>query len=200
MTESSTPRPLRAFVALHLSDELRRAVQDLQDQLRRESPGAGIKWARVDQIHLTLNFLGDVQTAAIDELALALRRACAGQNLLHLRLGRLGCFPELRSPKVIWLGVEGDTERVQSLQSRIEQETTPFSGHQEERAFHPHLTLARVKHVSPPERNRLAEVLKSRQAVALGDWIVREVVLMKSVLSSAGPAYTPLATIPLAAT
>jgi 2'-5' RNA ligase len=200
MTQSSEPQTFRAFVAMHLSDDLRLAVSCLQNELREELAKAGVKWTRVDQIHLTLKFLGDVEAAAIGELTLALHRACAGHDLFHLRLEQLGCFPELRSPRIIWLGLGGETERLRSLQTRIEQETAPFTGHEDERSFHPHLTLARVRHVSPPERSHVAQVLEAKQATALGDWTVREVVLMKSVLSSAGPTYTPLAVIPLAAT
>ena len=202
--DGMTPYPkagtLRTFVAMHLTDDVRRSVRDLQDQLRKELAISGVKWTRIEQVHLTLKFLGSVDDTATEGLTAALRRACVGQEMFRFRLERLGGFPDLRFPRIVWLGVSGETERLDSLQAQIERETAPFSSHTEQRPFHPHLTLARVKQVSPSERSHLEQLLKARQLSALGNWTVREVVLMKSVLASEGPTYTPLAVIPLAAT
>lgn len=200
MRDQPKPETIRAFIAANLPDNLRLAISALQDRLRNEADIPGIRWTPAEQVHLTLKFLGNVPETALGGLAAALQRACAGQRAIHLRLEQLGCFPELESPKIIWLGIAGHTQNLEALQTRIEQQTAPLSGHDEERLFHPHLTLARVKHVSPPERSRLVQIIQARQTVMLGDWVVHEVALVKSLLSSAGPTYTALAVIPLETT
>jgi RNA 2',3'-cyclic 3'-phosphodiesterase len=191
---------IRTFIAMQLTEELRQGVQTLQSQLRQEIPSQSVRWTRTDQVHLTLKFLGDVPASAIDRLAAALSRACAGQGILRLRLERLGCFPDVRFPKILWVGVSGERERLQSVQSRLEQETAWLLARKEDRPFHPHLTIARLRPLSPRDCRRLEQVVQASEVLRLGDWIVQEVVLMKSVLAKEGPTYTPLAVIPLATT
>ena len=191
---------VRTFVAMNLTEDLRLAIEELRRRLEQERGSDHVKWTRVEQVHLTLKFLGAVPQSSIDDLATAVRRASVGHHVFRLRLARLGCFPDLRIPKIVWVGITGETDRLRALQARIEQETAPFSSPEEDRAFHPHLTVARAKHLDPAERRWLAHLIQTHETLTLGDWMVRELVLMKSVLGGGGPTYTPLVAIPLAAT
>ena len=128
----------------------------LQSSLR--TSGADVRWAAVSSIHLTLKFLGEVDPAVIPKLAESLREASASEQSLMLRLHSLGCFPDQKNPKVIWCGVDGDIDRLGLLQTKVNKVCNNLGFPSEDRPFHPHLTLGRVK----GKRNlqRLLEYIK----------------------------------------
>ncbi len=134
---------MRTFIAVPLPQECHKMLEEIQAKLR--STGAGVGWVNVPSIHLTLKFLGEVDPETIPRLASALRTASEGQAGFTLRLHGVGGFPDLRSPRVIWCGVEGETQHLRRLQERVEDACIQLSFPSEGRDFHPHLTLGRVQ-------------------------------------------------------
>src|SRR2546425_596522 len=141
--DASTADSIRAFIGLPLEPVLAAGIKKVQQRLN--SPGGAVRWISPEQLHLTLQFLGNVATDRLDDLTAALRRACARTAPFQLALEGAGCFPNTKSPRVVWIGIQGDLEPLRILQDQIAQETKNFGDHGAERAFQPHLTIGRVK-------------------------------------------------------
>ena len=185
---------IRSFIAVKLNEEAHLALRQVQGTLRKKPGGQVGKWINPESIHLTLKFLGDVPATRIAEISEALKQACAGHGPFDLSLEGLGCFPNLRRPRVIWAGVGGDVRTLRRLQQDVEEAMNRLGYAPEERDFSPHLTLARVERNARPgdveavgqevQRTILGEIARLR---------VEHVYLMRSDLRPAGAVYTELA-------
>jgi 2'-5' RNA ligase len=187
---------MRAFIAVKIAPALLDAASALQSRLESQCAGV-VHWSKPDQMHLTLCFLGDVAAEKIGPLESALRSACGGTRPLALRLERLGCFPNVNRPKVIWLGVNSAGEALQSLAQRVRQATQSFGEHQEDRSFQAHLTLGRIRQARPRELDKLSAAIANTAASSLGEWTANSVELMGSELLPSGARHTVLASMPL---
>ena len=186
---------MRLFVALPLPEPVKAAVAQVQRELKSAVRSAAVRWTPPEQIHLTLRFLGDVAASVLPELENALSRACRGVSPLELTACGAGAFPDDARPRVLWIGLSGQLDRLGSLQARIENETAPW-GQREERDFHPHLTLARIKDARPVDVRPIAQALSRLHARHLSSWHVGEVELMRSELTQYGAKHSTLITIP----
>src|ERR1035437_7704374 len=100
----------RLFIAVTIPEEVKTKIEEAQGKLRRALPERAVHWTRREQFHLTLKFLGDVDAARVEALGEAIRDACQGFGALHLRAERVGFFPDLRYPRVVWVGVKDQAE------------------------------------------------------------------------------------------
>jgi len=114
----------------------------MQQDLRKFK--ADVRWVAVPSIHLTLKFLGEVEPALIQNLFESLEKVSVSEGSLALRLHGLGCFPNVRNPRVIWCGIDGDIDGLARLQQKVEAVCQEFGFALEDRQFRPHLTLGRV--------------------------------------------------------
>jgi 2'-5' RNA ligase len=184
---------IRAFLAIDLPDSLRAHLSLVQGELK--SSQADVRWVPVGNIHLTLKFFGNVPDEDIGSLALAARQVAAEEGPFQLRVTMAGAFPSHRSPRVVWLGLGGDVVPLTRLYQKLEKAFAALGHLPEGRAFHPHLTLGRVK--SPANREKLAGMLVKMPPVDWPPFAVKELILFQSVLSPQGSKYTPLQVIPL---
>ena len=192
------PAAIRAFLSIALPAEVARAIDRVKRRLEEDGPGESVRWTPTEQIHLTLKFLGDVQVSALAEFEAALRTATAGCGPLNLQAEGLGCFPNPRQPRVLWVGLRGDLEALQELQARLDDATAPWTEKPENRPFHPHLTLGRVREGAFRQARRIGEVLAATAVPALGRWRAEQFHLMHSQLSPQGARHKVLASFPLA--
>ena len=102
----------RLFIAVTIPEEIKAKIEEAQAELRRALPAHGVRWTRREQFHLTLRFLGDVDAARVEPLGEAIRAVCRGFGPLHLRAERVGFFPDLRYPRVVWVGVQDQARAV----------------------------------------------------------------------------------------
>ncbi len=185
---------LRLFVAIELDERVREALARVQGELRSQ-PLPPLRWTRPEGIHLTLKFLGETAADRAPAIEAALRQALAGLSPLRVELGPLATFGG-RRPRVLWVGVAGDVDRLKDLQARVDRALQSLGFPREERAYSPHLTLARVPPsaavAGPALEQALAAVPPPQAAMD-----VREVSLMLSRLGPAGAAYERLAAFPL---
>ena len=192
MTVSDRPASLRLFVACELSDEIRAALARVQDELQNSGAG-NLRWVRPEGIHITLKFLGQVERERVPEVTAALASMIEPFRL-RLAPARLGGFGGARI-RVVWIGVEGDTEGLASIAQRVERALTPLGFPAERRPFEPHLTLARVPDRMPAaERGRLAGLVRDYRSAPLPSMIVTSASLIQSVLGPGGSVYHNLAT------
>ena len=189
---------LRAFIAIELSAELKRQISELQADLKRQAPELqALSWVRPEGIHLTLRFLGDMDERQIEPLTNVLKAAAATVPVFRLELRGLGGFPTPARTRVLWLGLTGDAEAISALhhlQATIEQEVVGLGFAGEERAYTPHLTLARVRNraVSGP----LAKLIMKEQDRMVGELRAGSVELIKSELRPSGALYSSLVEVP----
>lgn len=179
---------IRTFIAIPLSDRIREDLSNLQEELKKSQ--AQVKWVRPEGIHLTLKFLGNVEEERILEIEEAIGKKIKGYSPFLLSLGCLGAFPDLRRPRVIWVGVEEGASEVKELAKRIEKALLPLGFVKEDRPFSPHLTLGRVK--GPKNMERLKEILGPLTTKKLGSLNVHLIEIIKSQLTSKGAIYTTL--------
>ncbi len=183
---------MRTFIAVPLSAEVRSLLTEAQAKLR--SFGADVKWTAVPSIHLTLRFLGDIDPAALPHLSALVRAATSSEHPFELRAGGLGAFPDLRRPRVLWCGLDGDMTMLGSLQAKVERACLDAGFPSEERAFKPHLTLGRVRGKS--NLQQLLDYIKIASTAECG-FSVKEFDIYQSVLKPQGAVYTVLERIEL---
>ena len=191
------PDILRLFVAIELTETARQYILKLMDALR-EKRIQRLRWVNAEGIHLTLKFLGSVSEQLLASIVEAMEQAAEGISSFSLRLQGTGAFPDLGSPRVLWLGVQGELEPLLRLQERLEERLAAKGFPKESRAFSPHLTLARVRErLSSSERQQLATAMDSVQGMAGVDLPVRWLSLIESTLTRQGAVYTRRAQISL---
>ncbi|MBV9120809.1 MAG: RNA 2',3'-cyclic phosphodiesterase [Chloroflexi bacterium] len=186
---------IRAFVAIDPGGEVRRAVGELQQDLR----GAGVHatWVAPEACHLTLRFLGDVAPDLVAPIAKACREAASGLRVFDLQFMGAGAFPNLRRPRVLWLGVGGGSAALMDLHKAIEG-ALDATGFTPDRTFSPHLTIGRLKRLPGPEVLRtLSARLDALRARHFGRAHVSHALLLRSELLPSGPRYTALSEFPL---
>ncbi len=185
---------IRAFIAIDLPPAVLKAIGSLQDELKIGTKG--IRWVKSGNIHLTLKFLGDIPEELLDELGEILASVCKSRPPFKLSPGTPGGFPNIERPRVIWLGLVGELEKLDVLKQEIEKGCSSAGLPREKRSFHPHLTLGRVKDWRRKGPN-LADLLGRTKAVTANTFSVNAVHLYKSDLTRDGAVYTKLKSFPL---
>jgi 2'-5' RNA ligase len=184
---------MRLFVAIDLDEAARAAVGEEQKRLmRRAGRDKSIRWARPEQMHVTLVFVGHVDAARGAEIRAAMNDPIAVAPFAMV-FARLGVFPPHGAPTVLWLGVgEGERQAV-DVQRRVAERLERCGVPRERRPFHPHLTLARWRTARPSDRR----IVEADSGVVVATVNVPSVTLYESRLSSAGSTYTALTRAPL---
>ncbi len=188
---------VRLFVALTVPEGVKAKMEEVQAKLRRGAPERAVRWARREQFHLTLRFLGDVAAARVEALGEALRGACRGFGALHLRAQGVGFFPNQRYPKVAWVGVRDAAEQLPRLQQVVEAATEAFTTEKKEERFTGHLTLARIKGIRREEAEALGQAAAEMADRLFGQWTAYRIELMRSDLSPQGARHTGLGSFAL---
>ncbi|MBA3354386.1 MAG: RNA 2',3'-cyclic phosphodiesterase [Pyrinomonadaceae bacterium] len=186
----------RAFCAIDLSVGVRASLVRQINRLREAVPGAQASWSREENIHLTLKFLGEIQTSRLNNLSNAAARAVADFSRFQITLEETGVFPKHGSPRVLWIGIKDESGKLAEFHTRLEKACAREGFAREERPFHPHLTIARLR--KPQGARTLAAAHKEMRfepaVVAVSDLLV-----IRSELSGAGSRYTVISRHPLEA-
>lgn len=186
---------IRSFIAIDLPQETREKLAAIQEQLKQSR--AGVRWVKPGGIHLTLKFLGNILPAQVDDIAAAAAQLVRDEPTLTLCAAGLGTFPSPRKPRVIWLGLRGEVERLANIHAGLEKALEPLGFAREGRGFSPHLTIGRVK-----DRHRLQPLIDAMSTLELPEFNsfdADEIILYKSDLRPTGAIYTKLHRMPLAA-
>ena len=194
-------KQVRTFIAIELDETINAALADLQGQLKAKVPPGSVRWVKPGGIHLTLKFLGDVPANRIEEIERALVQACAGFPAFSFSVEGLGCFPNPRRPRVVWVGVQEESGTFAGLQEAIEDGMEKLGFAPEGRRFHAHLTLGRTqRRASSGDVRRLGRLVQEIEIGPLGQMEARSVSLIKSDLKPTGAVYTQLAAVRLEGT
>ncbi|RLB12212.1 MAG: RNA 2',3'-cyclic phosphodiesterase [Deltaproteobacteria bacterium] len=188
---------IRSFLAFELPGEMRDALSRLSSELRPLLPGA--RWVRAENIHLTVVFLGQVPESSIEGITGVAKSTCDRYGAFDIGLKGVGVFSGPRNPRVLWVGLQADLERMSNFRNVLQRKLRPFGVREEKRPFRPHLTLCRFKKGSrggPP----LEKILDGYQDFSGPFYRLQELILFKSDLTPAGSIYTKLARFSLAGT
>jgi len=189
---------IRAFIAVPLPHPLLDRLSALQRQLESQVPSRSVRWVRVEGIHLTLKFLGDTPTEKLPDIKRALAAVARHVPACTFTVGELGCFPNPRRPRVVWVGMQEPAGRLAALQDAIEEVMAPLGYPPEGRGFTPHLTLGRVRPgARRDEVSRVGEVVTGKTGEPLAEVSADHFALIRSVLKPTGAEYTTLEEFPL---
>jgi 2'-5' RNA ligase len=179
---------IRSFLAIELPKPILRKIEEVQGDLRLTR--ADVRWVSPEKIHLTLKFFGNIEESRIDPIFKSIEESVQNALPFSLKVRGVGAFPQMKNPRVIWMGLVNGSEALISLQKQIEDQLEKIGFQPEGRPFHPHLTLGRMK--SSRGKNELVGRMEKHKEEEFGDLPVERVVLFKSDLRPSGPIYTPL--------
>ena len=181
----------RLFIAVELPEAAKAELAGLTSAVR-ELDIRGARTVRVEGLHLTLKFLGDVEVSEVPKIASGMDRAAEPVEAFGLALGETGTFPSGGGARVLWVGVEGDTDALGRLRESVEDCMAEAGFRRERRAFNPHITIGRVRdRVSRGDRRRVMEALSEKEVAATAIR-VEGVSLMRSELRPDGARYERL--------
>lgn len=187
----------RLFIAVAVPDGIKQRLRTAQEELKEILPPGATACTKWDNLHFTLRFLGAVEGSRLTGLSGQLRQALAGCGELNLICERLGCFPDLRFPRVVWAWIHDADERLGSLCRNIEASVNGFTNQPPESRFVGHVTIARLKQIKRAEAERLAGFVERATTTQFGVWRCACVELIQSELSPHGSRYTTLDVFPL---
>jgi 2'-5' RNA ligase len=199
MTAESLSQRFRLFVAILVPEAVRIEMIRVQQELRRLAPHDAVRWTKPEQFHLTLRFLGDVSSDRAAALKESVQTVCSGESALRLRAQGVGFFPNTRSPRVIWVGVNDGEGHLVALQKKIENTVRRFTEEPGGENFEGHVTLGRFKHFKRQEIGELTVRAQTMKNQEFGEWTAQEIEIIRSELSPEGARYTSLAVFPLGA-
>jgi 2'-5' RNA ligase len=180
---------VRVFIAIDLDPHIKTNLTGFLTHLKNLGR-ARISWVRQEGMHLTLKFLGEVDEPLLEKVKALLQEVGAVSRPFLLKVRGTGVFPPgARNPRVLWVGVEEDPA-LGELQARLESSLKKLGFPREDRPFHPHLTLGRVK--SPGDLRLVLAELEKRRDDVFGEMMARTIILFRSTLKATGAEYAPL--------
>jgi len=189
---------IRAFIAAPLPEPILRQLATIQRRLANQVARGSVRWMRPEGIHLTLKFLGDTPTDKLAAIQETLAGVALSTPVCSLTVGGLGCFPDPRRPRVVWVGLQEPTGLLAGLQRAVERAMAPLGFPTEGRGFTPHLTLGRVaERASREEVAQVGDTVTKTAVGTLGDAVLDHLALIRSVLKPSGAEYSILATFAL---
>ena len=180
---------LRCFIAIEIPETIKKSIAAIIDNLKKSD----VKWVSEENIHITLQFLGETEESLIPDIKGALYKILAPYSHFYIKIVDVGCFPSGKRPRVIWVGIK-ESQSLINLYKDISNEMVKFGYQKEERGFTPHVTIGRVK--SNRNMRELLSRLDELKVTDFPDFEVQDIKLMKSELKPSGAKYYSLAEIP----
>ena len=193
----STEQTIRAFIAIELPEAVKTGLQDIQTRLTLPRYSF-VKCVAPEGIHLTLKFLGNIPAQKVADITSVMEQASQGVNPFKLQLTEVGAFPNMRRPRVVWVGIKGDVDKLIGWQQRLDDGLVLLGFTKEARPFTPHLTLARLReNCSPGDILHIGEMVASSHVEVNYNFTVNSLNLMRSQLFPTGAVYSSLAEVKL---
>lgn len=188
---------IRLFVAVPLPAAAIAACTQVVDTVRMGPLGRVPRWVHLDNLHLTVRFLGDTPVELVPDVALALTDALAGHEAFEVELAGAGMFPGPRKPRTLWLGITRGATELGALAAEVDAPLVRLGWPHDTRAYRPHLTVARMDAVAPATGVTIAEDLAHVAAGWQTSFRATQVVLYRSHLGGGPPRHEPLVEVPL---
>lgn len=200
--ERPEPKPdgPRLFIAASLPSAVEDHLGHLLDDLSsRDLP---VRWTAPNALHLTLHFIGEVPTERAELVRMSFANLAPKSGQIKLRTGKLGVFPNEKRPRILWIGLEGQTDKLTALHREVGGMLDRLGIEREQTSFKPHLTLGRARDsVDQLFPFQLTEAFDSKSIQEIVshsvEFTISEVILYRSVLEKSGARYEPLASVRL---
>jgi RNA 2',3'-cyclic 3'-phosphodiesterase len=180
---------IRTFIGIDVGEAIRDRLVSLQENLATVE--SDVKWVEPENLHLTLLFLGEVDQRETIDICRAAQKAIQDMPAFTMSVEAVGCFPNIRRPRTLWVGIGQGADEVCAVHDAIEKPLLEMGNYRREtRGYTPHVTLGRVKSDRPSDA--LAKELQKHQTWSAGEVTVKDVRVMSSVLGSDGPTYSVL--------
>jgi RNA 2',3'-cyclic 3'-phosphodiesterase len=182
---------IRAFVAFPIPETITIRICDIQERLK--SYRLPVRWVKPENVHLTLKFFGEISLSTVNDIGKVLEDTVRVYAPLMFFIKGLGVFPNIKKPRVLWIGISGDIKPLSEIQANLEINLEKKGFAKENRPFKSHLTLGRIKGDIHPEN--LFDILRSFSNFTSEPFEAKELVLYKSELNPSGALYTKLQTV-----
>ena len=181
----------RIFAAIDISDTARQKISTYIENLRGEFLHLRVGWEKAEKLHLTLKFFGEIDEKQLANLIEAAEKTADQIADFKLQIKDTGVFPAKRNARVLWLGIEEESGKLQKLNEILETECERFGFAKEKRNFKPHLTIARLR-----EPNKSKELVGAhlRNEFESAEFRVSEIVIYESLLQKTGSIYSVVST------
>ena len=186
---------IRSFLAFDLPVEIKKTVEEVLYKAKQFD--LSIKWVPLMNIHLTIVFMGNIKEEDIRDMGKGIEKICSQTAIFNISLDNMGCFPNKRNPRVLWLGLEGEIERLSFFRDEIQKQLIPFGITPEKRPLRPHLTLGRFKKPDKKNALKVEELIESFKDISSSAQTLPELIQFRSDLKPSGAVYTKIASWPL---
>ncbi len=177
---------IRVFIAVEVPEDLKIALQKIQEIFK--NAGDRIRWVKPAGMHITLQFLGDIEVQSIPDIGGEIEQACMVRSPFDIRLAGTGSFPDVKRPRILWAGIREGAEEIKEIYKDLEPRLSGIGFAQERRPFRPHITLGRIKYIKDPERFK--SLIKQNSEVQIGSMTADAVHLIESRLRPDGAVYS----------
>ena len=184
---------MRTFIAIELPKNIISSIRKVQENLKNfgfKTFGKKIRWVRPENIHLTLKFSGDIKINDFEKIKIAISDAVDGYNPISLMGKGMGIFPSIKRPRILWVGIGGQTNQLFSLKKNLEEKLESAGFPKENKPFKGHLTLGRINGKINPQN--IADAINEFQGFETKAFTCDKIFLFQSELKTTGPIYKKL--------
>ena len=179
---------IRTFISIKLPESTISSINRIQDGLL--SYGFKVRWVRSQNIHLTLKFLGDIRETDVDRIGDAMTESAGEYGPITLNTKGIGTFPGIKRPRIVWVGITGQVDRLAGLQGTLEKRLAKLGFPEENRSFKGHLTIGRIKGRIDPKR--FLDAMHEFAEFGSTTFTADKIILFRSELKPSGAVYTEL--------
>lgn len=176
---------MRTFISIELTDKIKDNIEKVISRLKEQL--APINWVEKKNLHVTLKFLGNVEENDLGSLEDCVKQCTKGFKPFELSFAGIGAFPDLKHPRVLWIGTDVGGDKAKELADNVECEVSKKGFREEERDFSPHLTIGGIK--GKIDLAPLEGFISQHKDTGFGSVTVDRISIMKSTLKRTGPVY-----------
>jgi len=184
---------IRAFIAIPLDPKIQRVIERMHDHFKKIN--SDVNWVASKNIHITLKFLGDVNTEQINSAKQALATLYQSTRPFTVELSQLGAFPNINRPRTLWVGLKDNKQRLSRIAESLEKALSKIGFQGDQKPFSPHITIGRIR--SLKNFDALSKSISNYQIIESCAQTISKIILFQSILSSEGPTYKSLYQIKL---
>ncbi len=185
---------VRSFLAFELPEEIKGIISRVSGEMKKSPLNA--RWVKPGNIHLTVIFIGNILTDMLDDMGNHVSDVCSNYGPFKISVNGTGVFSNRQNPRVLWVGLDGEIDRMADFKNILQKRLKPFGIKEEKRRFNPHLTLGRFRKGAKSDAH-LDDLLLKYKSLTSKACMLRELVLFKSDLKPSGAVYTKLNSWPL---
>ncbi len=182
-------RLIRTFIAIPVPESVFVLQGNLKNTIAKKT--GKVRWVKRDQLHLTLKFVGETPEESIDDVRGVMQKVSNQMTPFKIFIQGVGCFPKIERPRVMWVGLDGEIDKLNQLVTAVHCGLDPLGFPRDEKEYHPHITMARAKYPQKKTPDISTFLDTSFDTIPFQ---IKKVQFISSELFPNGPVYTILST------